>query len=331
MPLCPSCGAINAAQTSVCKRCGEQLSSGAGATEADWSSHEQIIGGPQGDLPFQRTVVTEVPASTTPLNGCSFPGETGAGIPQGPSALQQFSGERPAWLGSGGPLQQDPTRGIPQYGPGSTTYGAENPAAGLEDAPRYLGARPALLGRIFQAVERPAEPPDFDLWLWASRILVVSLIMGLLFLSWEEVYRRIGLLLVGGIIGFFWLVSRIRGIGVLFIVGVLGLGRLFGTLFRAPQELLPVRLCRLLDDQGQEHIIRIKGRIIRGDVDQEDRLAVWGHLRQGTWHFRRGFNMRPRSWVLIEDSYTWVTTIILVLLNLWLGWRLYNVHPEWFF
>uniref|UniRef100_A0A7V4G8R6 Uncharacterized protein n=1 Tax=Desulfobacca acetoxidans TaxID=60893 RepID=A0A7V4G8R6_9BACT len=200
-----------------------------------------------------------------------------------------------------------------------------------EYLPRYFGLRPPLVGRVFVATERPAEPPDFDPWLWISRFLAITLIMGLLFLSWEEVFRRLGILAIGGLVGFFWLVSRSRGMGMLFIVAVLGLARLFGAVFRRPQELLPVRICRLMDDQGREHIVRIKGRIIRGDVDQEDRVAVWGRRRHRTWLFRRGFNIRPQSWVLVEGSYTWITTLLLALLNFWLGWKLSTVHPEWFF
>ena len=217
-------------------------------------------------------------------------------------------------------------------GPGSAhRRSGVNPVAVSLDIPRYLGRRPSLIGRIFQTAERPAEPPDFDPWLWLARLLALTLLVGLGLIAYDYAYRRMSLVLIGLFLGFFWLMSRLRGAGVLMMVALFGFGRLFGNLFGGPQQLLPVRHCRLLDDQNQEHIIRIKGRIIRGDIDQEDRFAIWGRRRHGTWLFSRGFNVRPRSWVLVEGSYTWISALILALLNLWLAWELSTIYPQWFF
>lgn len=321
MPLCPTCGAINTRGTISCKRCGHNLPSAAAHGETgdltrrpQHADNDEIFSRPEGR------------SEESPFTHQSAPATT-----RGASALDQFSNEQPAWQNPEDPMQPErrsnPFRGEPD---GMVTRGGYI-EADPEPVPRYFGTRPDLTGRIFLTSERPAEPPDLDPWLWVSRFLVLTLIAGILLLSWEEAQKRLGFIVIACIVVFFWLISRFRGLGMLLIVAVLGLGRLFGGLFRAPQEMLPVRLCRLYDDQGREHIIRIKGRIIGGDIDQEDRLALWGRQRQGTWIFRRGFNIRPRSWILVEGSYTWITAIIFSLLNLWLVWRFAEVHPEWFF
>ncbi|MFW5863788.1 MAG: hypothetical protein ACOCUB_03495, partial [Desulfohalobiaceae bacterium] len=112
----------------------------------------------------------------------------------------------------------------------------------------------------------------------------------------------------------------------IFLFALLGAGRLLGSLLRSEPRLVPVRIFRVMDDEQEEHIVRIKGHIIRGDIAEYDRVAVWGPRRQGTVIFRHGYNLRARSSVRLEGRYSWVMALVLALLNLALVLELYAMY-----
>jgi hypothetical protein len=67
-----------------------------------------------------------------------------------------------------------------------------------------------------------------------------------------------------------------------------------------PKDLVPVRDIRLRDINGQEHLIRFRGELIAGNLNVGDNVEVEGYNRRGTLMFRRGFNKRTRSEILIS-------------------------------
>jgi len=65
------------------------------------------------------------------------------------------------------------------------------------------------------------------------------------------------------------------------------MGKLFG-----PTEEIPVRDVRLRDSFGREHLVRIRGELIAGNINVGDEIEVEGSDRWGTFIFERGWNKR---------------------------------------
>ena len=322
MPRCPGCHAINSGNATVCVRCGksfdvqEQLHEPSVSPDAphplkDKEPPEYAISDPASS---DSVVPDKIPSKTSIWDSDADPPSSGG------SALDQFS-SHPTDLPSGGssaPTSEDLFNG--EANPVSTIVAEpENPT--------HFGVAPTLTGDVFALTERPEEPPDFDIFIWLSRLFGIALILGLIILLVGHAYNRFGVILIGIIVLVLFLLSRF--IGGLFLISLLGLGRLFGSIFRTNGQQVPVMNLRVMDNEQREHIVRIKGRIIRGDIATYDRVAIWGRQRDGTLIFRRGYNLRVESWIQIEGRYTWILALLLGLLNIWLFFELSRVYPGW--
>ena len=232
----------------------------------------------------------------------------------GPSALDQFAGQIVS--PSGGPK------------PAAPAAGAENwvdPDLSAVELPRHFGAAPALSGDVFLSKDMPEEPPDFDIFIWLARLFGLTLLMGLPFVIFAHAYQRFGVILIYLLLAAIFILSRFGG--GMFWLSILGMTGLLGSIFRSRQRRIPVRTCRIMDDQQQEHIVRIKGRIVRGDIHEYDRVAIWGGRRAGTLIFRRGFNLRAASWIQLEGRFSWILALIFGLMNVWLFVELSRIFP----
>lgn len=102
------------------------------------------------------------------------------------------------------------------------------------------------------------------------------------------------MLRIGGM--FFRRVGASRGLLDGFIgaltTSVLGIGT------ATSRRMIPVRDIRLRDGGGLEHLVRIKGDLIAGNITIGDELEVEGFVRHGTLMFRRGWNRRTRSKII---------------------------------
>jgi len=67
-----------------------------------------------------------------------------------------------------------------------------------------------------------------------------------------------------------------------------------------PKEQISVRDIRLRDKSGQEHLVRIQGQLVNGNMIVGDEVEVEGFNRRGTLMVRRGFNKRTRSEIRIR-------------------------------
>ncbi len=72
-------------------------------------------------------------------------------------------------------------------------------------------------------------------------------------------------------------------------------GKLFG-----PKEQVLVRDFRLRDSTGLEHLVRIRGELITGNLNVGDEVDVEGYNRRGTLMFRKGLNRRTRSEIVVK-------------------------------
>lgn len=66
------------------------------------------------------------------------------------------------------------------------------------------------------------------------------------------------------------------------------------------KEMVSVRDIRLRDYSGQEHLIRIKGKIVSGNINVGDEIEVEGFNRGGTLIFHRGWNKRIKSEIRVK-------------------------------
>jgi len=153
----------------------------------------------------------------------------------------------------------------------------------------FLGLR-KLAGTVI-AVEPPyMAKPETD---W--RRILFKLAMGILLLP-----VILGVVISALIIG---LAFSFLGIGSskLFsglasqMVGYFLTGKLFG-----PKEQVPVRDIRLRDASEQEHLVRIRGELVAGNVNVGDEVEVEGFDRRGTLMLRRGKNLRTRSEIRVK-------------------------------
>ena len=79
------------------------------------------------------------------------------------------------------------------------------------------------------------------------------------------------------------------------IISFFLMGKLFGK-----KELVPVRDIRLRSSEGSEHLVRIKGDLITGNINVGDNIKVSGINRKGTLFFRRGINNRTNSEITVR-------------------------------
>jgi hypothetical protein len=99
----------------------------------------------------------------------------------------------------------------------------------------------------------------------------------------------------------------------------------FLSWFRNPApRTVPVRFFRLRDAGGTELQVRAKGHLTGGTADRQDHVAVWGPMRNGVLHLRRGLNERTHSWIRLRDDlpYGWIVAATLAwLLLIWAARR----------
>ena len=72
---------------------------------------------------------------------------------------------------------------------------------------------------------------------------------------------------------------------------------LYGSLF-GPKKSDTIRDIRVRDDQGQEHLVRIVGDLVAGNVNVGDEIEAVGWDKRGTLIFYRGRNLRTNSDIL---------------------------------
>lgn len=79
------------------------------------------------------------------------------------------------------------------------------------------------------------------------------------------------------------------------VTGFFLTSKLFG-----PKADVPVRDVRLRDGVGNDHLVRIRGDFVAGNVNIGDDVTVEGFNRGGTLMFRRGYNNRTRSEIRVK-------------------------------
>ncbi|RJR44329.1 MAG: hypothetical protein C4567_04490 [Deltaproteobacteria bacterium] len=139
--------------------------------------------------------------------------------------------------------------------------------------------------------------PEFSWGGFLLKLLLVFLgvlILGPLVLGFVVVMVAMSLLLRlffgggGGGRGFFSSVASQ-------VVGFFLTSKLIG-----PRAEIPTRDVRVREQTGQEHLVRIKGEIIAGNITVGDEVIVEGYDRQGTLMLSRGWNKRINSEIRVK-------------------------------
>ena len=72
-------------------------------------------------------------------------------------------------------------------------------------------------------------------------------------------------------------------------------GKLFGQ-----KDMVSVRDIRLRTSSGNEHLVRIQGDLVTGNINVGDQIEIEGVNRKGTLFFRRGINKRTNSEITVR-------------------------------
>ena len=257
---CPRCGLSGAQRGAFCPACGQELDTTPPAGQSNDS-----------DLPdpFGRRVNPD------------------SGSPR----LQPVDRERSA------PTRRSPAR-RPVHVPMDSDADELQGEPSVEETRSLFG-----LGRRVQGTVLAAEPPYqiearpspiaivMRVLLFAAGLFIVPLVLivGLSFrlaktiLMWQFGVR-------GG--------ASSHGLGSQLasqLIGYFLMGKLFGQ-----RRLIAVRDIRVRDRAGGEHLVRVEGDIVGGNLSVGDEVIVEGRDHHGTLVFRRGLNLRTNAQIAVR-------------------------------
>lgn len=182
--------------------------------------------------------------------------------------------------------------------PSVVEHAAESPQLGAgTDLWHFLGWR-VLKGTIIQVDPPYMGHPDFA---WAGMLIKATLIIiAVIFIGPIVIGVLMGLAVVALIFAFLFPSSSAHSNGCLTslasqMVGFFLTKRMFGV-----KPDIPVRDFRLRDEEGQEHLVRLKGELISGNLGVGDEVELEGIDRRGTFSLRRGVNKRTRSEIRVR-------------------------------
>ncbi|KUG26049.1 hypothetical protein ASZ90_004123 [hydrocarbon metagenome] len=155
-----------------------------------------------------------------------------------------------------------------------------------------------LKGTVVNVDPTYMSHPDFrwDFFL----IKIVIFVVAVFVISPIIIGIMLGLIVASAIFSFMFPSRTRHGYGFLSSILSHMLSFIFTKHLLGQKEMVSVRDIRLRDHLGQEHLIRIKGEIVSGNINVGDEIEVEGFNRGGTIMFRRGWNKRIRSEIRVK-------------------------------
>ncbi len=140
--------------------------------------------------------------------------------------------------------------------------------------------------------------PDFS---WIG-LLIRLLVCGIAFFVFGPIALGIifAMIIFSTMLSIFFPFNRRSGPGFISSVATQFVGFFLTSKLLSPKADVPVRDVRLRDKSGQEHLIRIKGDLVVGNVNVGDEIEVEGYDRKGMLMLVRGRNKRTRSEIRIK-------------------------------
>ncbi len=157
-----------------------------------------------------------------------------------------------------------------------------------------------LKGTVVNVDPTYMSHPDFrwDFFL----IKIVIIVLAVFIIGPIIIGIMLGLIVASAIFSFMFRSGPRQGSG--FLSGIFShiLSFIFTKHLLGQKEMVSVRDIRLRDPLGQEHLIRIKGEIVSGNINVGDEIEVEGLNRGGTLIFRRGWNKRIKSEIRVKGK-----------------------------
>lgn len=183
------------------------------------------------------------------------------------------------------------------------TDSLEGPLAAAGDE---RSTRPQLTGRVISLNPHETDAPAMDVCLGLSRVLGLFMVLAA---PLVVVRLSLALLSAGSPLVAFALIAT----AVIWCMpaNLIALLRWVTGLDHASPPPVPVRYLRVRrEDDGAEIELRLKGYLVRGSLNVDDRVSAWGRWRGGALLVNRAFNHRPRSRVRTRSGQSWPALLI---------------------
>jgi hypothetical protein len=168
--------------------------------------------------------------------------------------------------------------------------------------PRWPGRRHKnVSGEVIAVEATHMEPPGFNIFYFLTRLCWGIIFIGIPFLILRTLWAALGgLAVILSIVILYYSLRNLNPLNLLALVHLLG----FFNPFHRREDQLPVRYYRLRTEEGNEHVIRLKGHYKAGNCSLGDMVTFWGRWRNGTFFARKGYNERTASKILVRRDYS---------------------------
>jgi len=155
-----------------------------------------------------------------------------------------------------------------------------------------------LKGTVVNVDPTYTSNPDFR---WGFFLLkIIILVIAFFIIGPIIIGIMLGLLVTSAIFSLLFPSRPRQGSGFLSSIFSHMLSFIFIKHLFGQKEMVSVQDIRLREHSGQEHLIRIKGEIVSGNINVGDEIEVEGFNRGGTLIFRRGWNKRIKSEIRVK-------------------------------
>jgi len=196
------------------------------------------------------------------------------------------------------PQALPPTPKTVSFGGTSTPTVSSVPAVPIAFSIHRLFGWKAIEGQVIHIEQPYMARPDFS---WIG-LLIRLLVCGIAFFVFGPIALGIifAMIIFSTMLSIFLPFNRRSGPGFISSVATQFVGFFLTSKLLSPKADVPVRDVRLRDKSGQEHLIRLKGDLVVGNVNVGDEIEVEGYDRKGMLMLVRGKNKRTRSEIRIK-------------------------------
>lgn len=198
------------------------------------------------------------------------------------------------------------SRELPAWRGGTPVVATTNPTVAKKSfAKILLGSSEGVTGRVIAADNSEREDADWDVFLFLTRSLWFALfILSPILVIWWLLVMAGGFSAILALVVF---VCLLRFIAPGNLFSLVHLAVLLNPFRRCERNGVPVRYLRVRDQQeGDEFIVRLKGQYAAADLRADDLVSFQGKWRDGVLHATRAYNDRPKAYVRIRESWSWL-------------------------
>ena len=171
--------------------------------------------------------------------------------------------------------------------------------------PKRLFASDSVTGRLIASEPMFQENADLDIFRLLTRCLWFGLIVASpILVLWWLLVKAGGFSAILALMVFLFLLRFITPSSLFSLVR---LSAMLNPLQRTEPNGVPVRYFRIRDQQqGDEYIVRIKGRFTAANLASDDLVTFEGKWKDGVLLANRAYSHRVRAFVRISESWSWL-------------------------